>query len=430
MTLTSREVATAFWLIAILLVGLWRSGDARRSLVGAFATLLGPKLLVPLVLYVAWMVALVWVTSLLGLWTPAMLKDTLLWTVPGFALWVGAGAASSKPGHFRRRLRGVVSLWVLVGYYIALATFELAVEIVLQLSVLLLIAYSAYGTYVHELRSAKVWADRLLAFIGLLLIAYAVIVAINSWATADKVQALRDIALPVWLTLAAIPFVFALSLYATYEQAFVRMKIATSTGHVPLHAILALGRTFHLRSGALHKFTGNWRTLTVSGSFREALQAIRDQQAVLEAKEAAERKKADDLIAFAGVHGADATGRQLDRRQFKETIDSLERLANAHVGWYHGRGQYQAGLLQRFADAYARGLPADHGIEMKVSKDGQHWYAWRRTPSGWCFGIGAAGPPTDQRFYDGPEPPKDFPGRTPEWSEPYDRGPNWWDDDD
>lgn len=188
MTLTTRETATAFWLIAVLLFGLWRSGDARRGLARTFAILLGPKLLVPLVLYVLWMVAHIWVASLVGAWTPPMVKDTLFCTVPGFALWVGAGEASSAPGYFRGRLRGVVGLSILVGYYVALATFALAVEIVLQFFVLLLVAYSAYGIYVQELRSAKVWADRVLAFVGLVLIAYAVIVAINSWATADKVQ--------------------------------------------------------------------------------------------------------------------------------------------------------------------------------------------------------------------------------------------------
>jgi hypothetical protein len=57
------------------------------------------------------------------------------------------------------------------------------------------------------------------------------------------------------------------------------------------------------------------------------------------------------------------------------------------------------------------------GISMLVSKDGQRWYAWRRTPSGRFFAIGAAGPPPDQWLYDGPEPPGDFPGLGEEWGE-------------
>ncbi len=80
---------------------------------------------------------------------------------------------------------------------------------------------------------------------------------------------------------------------------------------------------------------------------------------------------------------------------------------------------------------YARGLPADHGISMVVSGSGQSWYAWRQTPSGFFFAIGAPGAPPDQRFYEGMEPPHGFPGVSGDWSlPPHERGPNWtWVDD-
>ena len=49
--------------------------------------------------------------------------------------------------------------------------------------------------------------------------------------------------------------------------------------------------------------------------------------------------------------------------------------------------------------------------------------------TGWCFAIGAAGPPPNQWEYDGPEPPKGYPGEDVSWGD----GPfsdqvnrNWW----
>lgn len=426
MTLTTREAATAFWLAALVLLVLWKGGDARRSFARALATLLGPKLLVPLVLYAVWMSAVVWFAAQVGLWTQPMLKDTLFWTVPGLALWVGAADASSKPGYLRGRLRAAVALSIFIGYYVNLATFDVIIEIVLQFVVFVFVAIRAFGEHQKDLRSGKVVADRLLTVIGLVLLVYAAFLAVSNWAATDQVQALRDLAHPVWLTVGALPFVYALSLYATYETVSVHMKVATPTGRVPLHAMLALGRAFHLRGGSVHRFAGRWpRALALSGSLREASAVIREQQASLKEEEAAERKKAEDLVRYAGVDGTDATGRRLDRREFEATVDSLDWLSTSHMGWYRGRGRYQADLLERFADVYARGLPAEHGIEMKVSKNGQAWYAWRRTPSGWCFGIGAAGPPADQRFYDGPEPPTGYPGKARGWSDAFDRGVNW-----
>jgi hypothetical protein len=71
------------------------------------------------------------------------------------------------------------------------------------------------------------------------------------------------------------------------------------------------------------------------------------------------------------------------------------------MGWYHkqdrrGRRQYRADLLAALGSDFftSFGLATDSGIAMKIAKSGQAWYAWRRTLTGWCFAIGAAGPPS------------------------------------
>jgi len=52
---------------------------------------------------------------------------------------------------------------------------------------------------------------------------------------------------------------------------------------------------------------------------------------------------------------------------------------------------------------------------MAVAKSGRSWFAWRRTVTGWCFGIGAAGPPPDHWIYEGPEPPEGSPRAGTDW---------------
>jgi hypothetical protein len=76
------------------------------------------------------------------------------------------------------------------------------------------------------------------------------------------------------------------------------------------------------------------------------------------------------------------------------------------MGWYRNRGgRYRADLLELLGDFTSQGLPEDHGITLHVAKNGKSWWAWRRTVTGWCFAIGAVGPPPDQWEFDGPEPP-------------------------
>jgi hypothetical protein len=97
------------------------------------------------------------------------------------------------------------------------------------------------------------------------------------------------------------------------------------------------------------------------------------------------------------------------------------------MGWYRNEpeGRYKL-MPDAVLSALARGLPDDHGIQMRVRPKGRSWYTWRRTVSGWVFAVGAAAPPSDQRFYDGPEPPEGFPSPRGTWGRlPFERGSNW-----
>jgi hypothetical protein len=155
---------------------------------------------------------------------------------------------------------------------------------------------------------------------------------------------------------------------------------------------------------------------------------IREFRADLAARDLADQQRADDLVRYAGAQGTDSEGRQLDRREFAETRAALEWLSTCQMGWYYRppEGRYKDDLLKIFQPGHTHGLPDEHGIHLSVRRDGQAWYAWRRTISGWVFAVGSDGPPPDQRYYDGPEPPGGYPGSRAGWgADAFDRGPNW-----
>lgn len=86
------------------------------------------------------------------------------------------------------------------------------------------------------------------------------------------------------------------------------------------------------------------------------------------------------------------------------------------MGWHRNRGgRYDENLLRIVGDLTSQGLPTEHGIQMSVREDGQAWFAWRRSVTGWCFAIGAAGPPPSEWEYEGPDPPAGFPGMDSSW---------------
>jgi hypothetical protein len=145
------------------------------------------------------------------------------------------------------------------------------------------------------------------------------------------------------------------------------------------------------------------------GSIRGGMEAVRAFRTERDGRLSRERSQLARREALAGVEGTDLEGRQLDRREFEETQDALRWIATCQMGWYNQRKHYRRDLMTFVNDFSRQGLPADHGIVMRVRKDGKAWYAYRRTPSGWVLGIGANKGTPDQWFYDGPHPPKSYP---------------------
>jgi hypothetical protein len=165
-------------------------------------------------------------------------------------------------------------------------------------------------------------------------------------------------------------------------------------------------------------------------SFSEARQSAANFQELLREKNRMERERQKRLVRYVGSQETDANGRQLDRREFEETMRALRWLASCQMGWYRRENRYREDLLMNILgnDFTRQGLPRESGIMMRVSEDGQSWYAWRCTVTGWCFAIGASGPPPNQWTYDGLEPPSGFPGEDPAWGDtPFSLGisPNW-----
>ncbi len=423
--LNDREWATLIWLLAGLAFVLWKP-DIRGRLRGVIVAFAAPRLLPSMLLYVGWIIGVVWLAARLGIWRADQVKDTILWTIPGFGLVLATTEAPREIQFFRRRFWETVGVTAMLSLYLDLGTLDMWLEVVLQGVLALAAAVGVYAAYTKQ-KPVERLAYLLVGVILLLLLVPPTLALFSDLAAIDATKLVRDVALPVWLTLSALPLVFVLSLWLTYAEAFRLMRAASTNGRVPWRAKVALLVSFHFRIGAVHGFARDWpRMLLRIKGFRHALRVVATQQADLRAAAAVEKRRKDDLVRYAGVPGTDAQGGQLDRREFQETSEALTWLSTSQMGRYDTGGCYDRGVLDGFPPTWLKGLPEDHGITIRVSRSGESWLAWRRTVTGWCFAIGSAGPPMDQWYYDGPEPPKGFPGRDPAWGdEPFELGPNW-----
>jgi hypothetical protein len=416
--LNNREWALLIWLGGVLALFLLR-GNLRSILFQLARVALHPVVVVPVLLMAGWVGGLILVTARIGWWEGELATDTAVWFFgTALAVMFNVTAALSEERLLIRTFLRAVKITVLVEVFVNLYVFSLPVELILLPVLTVLLVLSLVAGSDRRLTSVKGPIDTVVALIGFALIVYVLSEVVTGWQDFDRTGALRKFALPVWLSIGIVPFLYLFSLYLAYDGAFKRIDFETDQRCHRWQAKLALALRLRVGVQDIEAFRFYWaKQAAAATSFRHATQVVDDFRASRRADERARAEAQERLIRYAGVDGEDDEGRRLDQREFNETKDALRALATAEMGWYRNRGgHYRPELLVILQSRFeGSGLPSGHGISLQVAQDGQSWWAWRRTVTGWCFAIGAAGPPPDEWLYDGPEPPPGPPGHDAVW---------------
>lgn len=308
-----------------------------------------------------------------------------------------------------------------------LKTLSIPLEFVLQIVLTFFVLMEIVGSRTADTAGVGRFFGALAALTVAALAIYTAVGLIQDWGDIDRRLIRNEFLLPAWLTASVVPFIYVLALIAGWELLAVRMRFANGRRRPSLRVVA--GVVAELRGSLVdagsfgHPYT---RQAVESGTFsggRRAVRRFRDDRAKEERDKANARAR---LIANAGLEGTDAEGRELDRREFGEIKAALDWRANAHMGWYRNRSNaYRDDLLDLLTDVKIVDLPDGPPMVMHVRNDGQAWYAYRATPSGHVFGMGADGPPPSKWYYDGRQPPDSYPpGRG--WSSLMDETPKEW----
>ncbi|MCC2313474.1 hypothetical protein [Cellulomonas xiejunii] len=135
--------------------------------------------------------------------------------------------------------------------------------------------------------------------------------------------------------------------------------------------------------------------------------------------------------ARAGSNEVNARGQRLDDREFFQTRETLRWLSVVQLGQHRNTGRFHPDLITGWrltnADFTRRRLPEAHGVESRVTREGQQWWAWRTTVSGWVLGVGleADGGRFVERMYAGSVPPPEGPGGLDRWAPAWETPADW-----
>lgn len=415
--MTNRELAAAI-IVTTVMCALMVKHDVRDALRNLLRSVVNWKVLAVIGVYAVYVALWVWLANYVGFWNLDLIGDTVVWFVlAGFPLLFKFDEAGRDERFFRKTALSTIELGVFFGFFVNLVSLSLIGELVLQPVLVVLVMMRVLAAHESKYERTKGPIDFLLGLIVLAMSSYSLVSLFQQRDILDAENTVLSLLMTVWLPIVSLGFLFAFSLFAGYELVFVRMKSGKKTSRVSLKAKLAIvtGLNLHLRE--VHGFAGGWAARVKSEStFRAAVSEVRPFRAQWRRRVYQERQVAFDLRRYTGVVGADDKGRPLDKREFVETMDVLRWIASCQMGQYRNNNQrYRVDLMNVLGDFTSHGLPKEHGIVMKVRSDGQAWYAWRRTITGWVFAIGSASKPSDQWLYDGSGTPSGYPSVDAGW---------------
>ena len=274
--LNNREWATLFWLGVVLLLVLWRK-ETRALLGDVVRIAAGWKIWVPFLALVAWMAILVMLAYRIRLWTTDLIKDTVIWVGSGVALYFSVTQVRRQPHFFRGAALTGFKAAVFIEFYVNLYVFPFLIELILLPMITMLLMLSLVAGRDEKTRDVKRFIDALTALVGLALLAFVTISLILNWRQLDWPGTLRRLALPIWLTLGLLPFLYVLSLFSNYEQAFLQLRWASRDPMAIRRAKLALLTELNVHTRLVGNFVIPWPArLTRAASFHEARRIVRD----------------------------------------------------------------------------------------------------------------------------------------------------------
>jgi hypothetical protein len=274
--LNGREWATVFWL-AVFLVVLLVNRDLRTSLWGVTRTLLTPILLVPLLLMAAYASAVVYIAAALGLWQRDLIGGTAVWYLTSaVALFFTITKIADDPRFMRRATRSAVGATILVEAFVNLYVFPLGVELFLIPFAILVAAMLALAEAMDQFANIRGPLRAVSSTVGFVLLINVVVRLLTTLTGGSLNHLAKSLALPVWLNLMVLPFIYVLGLYLVYQTAFVMLGFApNATSQSVRRARVALLIGLRGRPYYLGDFGPPWpHRLNAADSYAEARRVV------------------------------------------------------------------------------------------------------------------------------------------------------------
>ncbi|MCH8008166.1 MAG: hypothetical protein IIC91_04820 [Chloroflexi bacterium] len=272
----AREWALLTWL-GIFFIFLIAWPKTRGSL-HLILTTTALRIWAVLLILAAWIGGSVYGALEIGLWESELLGETMFWAVgSGLVLMFSVTQELTSREQLQKIVLGVLGLAVVTEVFVNLYVFHYLVELLALPAIVLLAMLSAVAGTKSEYRLVKSVVDFILAIVGLGLTSYVVYQIVDGWNQIDWMGTFRAFALPIWLTLALIPFLYVLRVYVAYDYAFTLVGFEAPNFRVRWRARSAIALKLRLQLDRVAGLRTYWfRKLTGATNLRSAMDILEE----------------------------------------------------------------------------------------------------------------------------------------------------------
>ena len=224
---STRELATAFWVGAILIavgMAIVTNKKIRQGFIGVLKCFFNRKLRKLWEIYFLYIGIITLMFSRFPIWKNIYLKDIILWTLfSGLTICMNAVAGEADEKYISKVLKDNIRFTVVTEFLLSTFTFSFWVELIIIPITTVIVLFDTVAEHKCDAIAVHKLLQDVIAFAGLCVILQTVRVGILEYRELNVINTLVSFFIPIVYLLLVTPLEYAFELYSKYEMLFIQM---------------------------------------------------------------------------------------------------------------------------------------------------------------------------------------------------------------
>ena len=224
---STRELATAFWVGAILIavgMAIVTNKKIRQGFIGVLKCFFNRKLRKLWEIYFLYIGIITLMFSRSPIWKNIYLKDIILWTLfSGLTICMNAVAGEADEKYISKVLKDNIRFTVVTEFLLSTFTFSFWVELIIIPITTVIVLFDTVAEHKSDAIAVHKLLQDVIAFAGLCVILQTVRVGILEYRELNVTNTLVSFFIPIVYLLLVTPLEYAFELYSKYEMLFIQM---------------------------------------------------------------------------------------------------------------------------------------------------------------------------------------------------------------